>query len=252
MRKRGTGVVWTKCEIISWGQSEVQKRLHKQNNANIYSLQFYTLNCHLLQLTHNEQQAHVIGDNKCSVWGVSRFLDDSSPTTAVKLWREEGLMISAGPITFPFDTFTAPLLLSHPAGLRARAPPGTTAPRTGTRSPRTWPWTGRTCSATACPGTWSRGRACRGRSARWRARFARCSAHPWTGHASSSSVSRPLRRCHPARALKRPSVSGSGRPFGGRSYERKEVWPTSSTNKKKKVALLYIVFLNWPMLLLAS
>lgn len=127
-----------------------------------------------------------------------------------------------------------PFLLSHLADLHAPAPPDTTAPQTGTRSLQTWLWTGRTCIATACPEMLSRGHACTEHSARWRARCARCYDHLWTGHASSSSVSRPHWKCHhPVRVSKRLFVSVSGKLSEGRSYERKEVWQMSSGERKR-------------------
>lgn len=132
-------------------------------------------------------------------------------------------------------------MLSYPAGHHAPGPPGTTAPQTGTKSQQTWPWTGRTCSATACPEMLSIGHACTEHSARWRVRCARCCVHLWTGHASSFSKSHPHRICHPVRVLKHLSVSGSGKPSEGRSYERKEVWQMSSGESQRRRIIPLII-----------
>lgn len=117
--------------------------------------------------------------------------------------------------------------VSHQAGPHAPKLPNTIALQIRTRFLQKWLWRWRTCSATACPQTLSKGHACTMHPAHWRAQSARCFGHLWREYVSSSLKSQRIYQ-HPVRALKHPSVSGSGKPSGGGSSARKEVRQMSS------------------------
>lgn len=195
----------TRCVV--WWRVKIWRNMMQQKLTVINLMIFY----HKRTYEHYIQHKHVLHtSNKISScyfesWKKTVFLSKAHLKASVKWWTNA----------------------SHQAGPHAPTLSDTIALQIRTRFLQRWLWIWRTCSAIACPQMLSKGHACTKYSTRWHVQSAHCFCHLWREYASSSSKSQQIYQ-HPVRALKHPSVSGSGKPSVEGSYAMEKMWLMSS------------------------